>query len=147
MDALAQLDGFLDKYAPETAALARAALARMKARLPGATMLVYDNYNALVIGFGASDRPSKAVLSLAVYPRSVRLFFVQGRQLPDPHGLLEGTGNQVRSIALAGVETFDDPRVEALIAEAAARSEPRFDPAAERRLIVKSVSAKQRPRR
>ena len=46
------LDAFLDKYSPAVATLARACLAKMRARLPGAVQLVYDNYNALVIGFG-----------------------------------------------------------------------------------------------
>ena len=146
-DAQARLDDFLDKYAPETAALARALLARMKARLPGAVMLVYDNYNALVIGFGATDKPSAAVLSLAIVPRHVTLCFIWGKRLPDPHGLLRGEGSQVRNLRLAGVETLDDPRVEALIAAAVERSEPAFDTAAPQRLIIKSVSAKQRPRR
>ena len=95
MDAQTQLDGFLDKYVPDTAAQARAALAKMKAQLPGATMLVYDNYNALVIGFGATDKPSKAVLSLAVLPRHVTLCFIHGKGLPDPHALLQGEGKVV----------------------------------------------------
>ena len=82
MDAQKQLDGFLDKYVPDTATQARAALAKMKARLPGATMLVYDNYNALVIGFGATDKPSKAVLSLAVFPRHVTLCSSTARACP-----------------------------------------------------------------
>ena len=147
MDAQAQLDGFLDKYAPDTAAQARSALARMKVRLPGAAILVYDNYNALVIGFGACDKPSKAVLSLAVFPRHVTLCFLHGKGLPDPHGLLQGEGSQVRSLRLAGADMLDDPRIEALVAEAVERSQPPFDPAAEQRLIIRSVSAKQRPRR
>ena len=54
---------------------------------------------------------------------------------------------QVRHIRMTGLETLDDPRVDALIAEAASASEPRFDPAGEGRLVIRSVSAKQRPRR
>lgn len=147
MGAQAQLDIFIDKYAPAAAAMARGLLARMGARLPGATMLVYDNYNALVIGFGATAKPSQAVLSLAVYPRHVSLCFLYGKGLPDPHRLLQGSGSRVRHIRLAGVETLDDPRVDALIDEAVAASEPPFDPASEPRLIIQSISAKQRPRR
>ena len=147
MSAKAELETFVDRYAPETAALARALLVRMEARLPGATRLVYDNYNALVIGFAASDKPSRAILSLAVYPRWVTLFFLTGIDLPDPHHLLQGSGNQVRSIRLTAVDTLDDPRVDALIAEAVARSNPPLVRDAEPRLIIRSVSAKQRPRR
>ena len=147
MEADARLDGFIDKFTPEIAALTRALLVRLKARLPGATIMVYDNYNALAIAFGATDRVSKATLSLAVYPKRPSLFFVRGKDLPDPHNLIRGQGNQVRYVPLPSVEMLDDPRVDALIGSAMARSEPPFDPAAEQRLIVKSVSARQRPRR
>ena len=64
-----QLDAFLDKYTPAVAMLARACLAKMRARLPGAVQLVYDNYNALAIGFGPSERASEAIFSIALYPR------------------------------------------------------------------------------
>jgi len=147
MDAEAQLASFIDKFDPEVAALTRALYARLKARLPGAVIMVYDNYNALAIGFGAAEKPKQAVLSLAVFPKRPSLCFVWGRDLPDPHGLLEGGGNQVRFVGLPNVEVLDDPRVDALIAEAVARSEPPFDPTAEQRLVIRSVSAKQRPRR
>jgi hypothetical protein len=145
--AQAQLDGFLDKFTPEVAASARADLATMRARLPGATILVYDNYNALAIGFGPSEKAGQAVLSLAVFPRWVTLCFLHGARLPDPQGRLNGDGSRVRHIRLVGPETLGDHYVDGLIAEAVARSEPPFDPAAEQRLIIKSVSAKQRPRR
>jgi hypothetical protein len=146
-DAQQELDGFLAKFAPEVDAQAHDLIARMRARLPGATIMVYDNYNALAIGFGASGKVSKAVLSLAVFPRWVTLCFLFGAGLPDPHGLLNGKGSQVRHIRLANPALLDDPRVKALIDEAVARSEPPFDPAREQELVIKSVSAKQRPRR
>jgi hypothetical protein len=146
-DAQAQLDGFLDKFTPEVAASARANLAAMRVRLPGATILVYDNYNALAIGFGPSEKAGKAILSLAVFPRWVTLCFLQGASLPDPEGRLKGDGSRVRHIRLAGPETLADPYVDALISAALARAQPPIDPAAEQRLVIKSVSAKQRPRR
>jgi hypothetical protein len=145
--AQAQLDTFLAKFTPEVDALAHRLMARMRARIPGATIMVYDNYNALAIGFGPSDKVSKAVLSLAVFPRWVTLCFLFGAGLPDPHGLLKGAGSRVRHIRLHDEAALEDPRVDALIAEALERSEPPFDPAAEQRLIVKSISARQRPRR
>lgn len=143
-----QLAGFLAKYTPEVAAEAVASLERLRARVPGAVEMVYDNYNALVIGFGASERPSEAVLSIAVMPRWVTLCFLQGATLPDPHGLLQGSGNVVRSMRLlGGAAEIDRPEVLELIALAVSRSAQPFDPARERRMIVRSISAKQRPRR
>jgi hypothetical protein len=147
MDAQAELDSFIDKFTPEVAALTRALLDKMKARVPGATIMVYDNYNALAIGFGPSDKAGQAVFSVAAMPRWVTLCFTWGVRLPDPHGLLNGAGNQVRHVRLHAPEAFDDPRIQDLIEAALERSEPSIDPRREQRLIIKSISAKQRPRR
>jgi hypothetical protein len=143
----AELDGFLAKFTPEVEAQARAALERMRARLPGAVQLVYDNYNALAIAFGANEKLSGVVFSITLYPRWVSLFFARGTELSDPSGLLQGAGKGIRHIVLKDIALFDDPAVEALIAESLARATPPIDPTKPGRLIVKSVSAKRRPRR
>ncbi|MCX6629398.1 MAG: DUF1801 domain-containing protein [Candidatus Solibacter sp.] len=142
-----QLDAFLDKYAPAIATLALACLAKMRTRLPGAVQLVYDNYNALVIGFGPSERASEAIFSLALYPRWVTLFFLQGVGLPDPKQLLKGSGKVVRHIVLASAADLDQPAIQHLISKALQRAEVGIDPAAPGRLVIRSISARQRPRR
>jgi hypothetical protein len=146
-DAQAELDGFIDKFTPEVAALTRALLAKAKARIPGAQILVYDNYNALAIGFGPSDRAGQAILSLAVMPRWVTLCFLWGKSLPDPHKILKGEGSRVRNVRLHEAGAFDDPRIQALIAAALDQTDWPIDPNQEQRLIIKSISARQRPRR
>lgn len=146
-DAARQLDGFIDKFTPEVAALTRTLLAKAKARIPGAQILVYDNYNALAIGFGPSDKAGQAILSLAVMPRWVTLCFLHGIRLADPHRLLKGEGSRVRNVRLHSAEAFDDPPIQALIAEALAKADRPIDPQGEQRLIIKSISARQRPRR
>jgi hypothetical protein len=143
-DALA---GFIAKYSPEIADLAHAALAKMRALLPGAVELVYDNYGAAVIGFGPTERVSEAIFSIALYPRWINLYFLDGAELFDPHKLLRGDGKVVRRIVLEDAETLDAPPVRALMAEALARAAQPFDPARPNRVIIKSISAKQRPRR
>src|ERR1051325_5444510 len=96
-----QLAGFIARYTPEIAVLAQAILAKMRARLPGAVELVYDNYNALVIGFGPTERASEAIFSIVLYPRWVSLFFLEGASLPDPQKRLKGSGKVVRYIVIA----------------------------------------------
>ncbi len=142
-----QLARFLARYSTEIGTLARAALARMRALLPGATELVYDNYNALVIGFGPSERSSDAIFSLAVYPRWVTLFFLHGAELDDPDKLLKGSGKQVRHIVLESAKTLDKPAVRTLMNRALALADRRPDRHARRQTIIKSISIKQRPRR
>ena len=146
-DAQEQLDTFLARFTPEVEALARRLLERMRLLVPGATLMVSDNYNALAIGFVPGDKVSSAVLSIALYPRWVNLFFLFGAGLPDPHGLLQGKGSRVRHIRCLDESVLDDPRILALIAEAVERAEPPFNPAAEQTMIVKMALAKRRPRR
>ena len=146
MDAHAQLDQFISRYLPSVAADGRNALAHLQCRLPTATRLVYDNYNALVVAFAASEKPGDILLSIAFYPRYVTLFFLRGAILPDPQGLLEGSGSTVRSIRLEPVSRLAEPAVAALIDHAVAAAPP-LPAGGEGLLVIKSVSKNQRPRR
>jgi hypothetical protein len=142
-----QLATFLAKFTPEIEALAKTILAKMRKRYPTALELVYDNYNALAIGFGPTERPSEAIFSIALFPRWVSLFFLQGAGLPDPEKKLKGSGNVAKHIRLPSVATLDEPPVLALMHQAMVSSAISFDPQGERRVLIKSISAKQRPRR
>ena len=141
-----QLAGFLAKFNPPIAKLARAARARLRKRLPGAIEMVYDNYNALVIGYSPTERPSDAILSLVIFPKRVSVCFIQGKHLPDPDKLLQGTGNQVRFLRLdEEAAILDTAPVRALISAAIAFGGTPF--AGKSRLVVRSIATKQRPRR
>jgi hypothetical protein len=142
-----QLSEFIGKFAPERAREIRAARKKMRALMPSATELVYDNYNFFVIGYGPDHRASLAIFSIAAQASGVSLCFLQGAGLPDPTKRLRGSGNVVRNIPLESVAALDEPDVRALIDVALARAKVRMDPAAKHQLIIKSVSAKQRPRR
>jgi hypothetical protein len=142
-----QLDTFLDKYTPEIATMARSCLRKMRARLPGAMQLVYDNYNALAIGFSPSERPSEGIFSIVVFPRYVTLFFLQGTKVPDPKKLLQGSGNVVRTIRLERAADLDQPDVQELISAALKSAKVPIDHSARGKLIVRAILAKQRPRR
>lgn len=145
--AQAQLDEFIDKFSPEVAALGRRVLSRFRRLVPPSIEIVYDNYNFLVVGFSPTERPSDAIFSIPFYARGVSLCFLHGAKLADPHGLLHGGGKQIRSIRLPEIATLDDPRLQELIASAIKASAKPFDAVKKRQLVIKSVSAKQRPRR
>ena len=119
----------------------------MRRRYPTAVRIVYDNYNALVVGFGPSERASEAMFSIAVYPRWVNLFFLRGANLPDPEKLLLGSGNIVRRIMLRTVDDLNVPGVITLMHEAVARAERPFAVEGKGRLVIRAISAKQRARR
>jgi hypothetical protein len=142
-----QLAGMIAKFTPEMASRIRAARRIMRSRLPGATELVYDNYNFFVIGYGPGPRPSEAVFSLAAQAKGLALCFLQGAKLPDPGGILRGNGNVVRSIRLETTATLDQPEVKAIMRLALERAKVPISRTAGGQLIIQSISAKQRPRR
>jgi hypothetical protein len=113
----AYLNKAIGRYSPTVAATARAGLKKLRARFPGARQVVYERRGSLPIGF-APERGA-AVFSLVLYPRWVRFFFLEGVGIEDPKGLLEGTGNQVRSIRVdQGAAILDDPYVRGLMVQA-----------------------------
>lgn len=142
-----QIAGFLRKYDSRVAATARACRVKLRAMVPRGFELVYDNYNALVFGFSPTIKAGDAVLSIALYPRWVTLFFLEGVTLSDPDRLLQGSGAQVRSIRLAAASDLDRDDIRRLICSAMEPQAGAFAAAAHTKTVVKSVSAKQRPRR
>ncbi len=143
-----QFAGFLRKYSRSVTADARATLTRLRERIPGAVEMVYDTYNGLVIGFGPTERASQGIVSLTIFPRWVTLCFIQnGPDIPDPGGLLKGTGNVVRHVRLQSAKDLDKPQIRALLGHALRLADVRIDTAGRRRMVIKSISAKQRPRR
>lgn len=142
-----QLAGFIAKYEPSVGKLARSTRAALRKRFPTAVELIYDNYQFLAIGFSATERASDCLVSLAVSPKGVALSFYHGSSLPDPRGILLGSGRQNRYIRLEGPATLALPAVKALIAAAVAAAPTPLPAAGRGRTVIKSISAKQRPRR
>jgi hypothetical protein len=142
-----RIAGFIDKYTPEIAAHLRDARQRLRARFPRGVEMVFDNYNALVLGIGATDRSRDSFISIAGYPKWVTLFFLDGAGLHDPQGLLEGGGKQVRGIRLKSPGDLEAPAVSALISQAIAPHAEALGAAPPLRTVIKMEVAKQRPRR
>jgi hypothetical protein len=142
-----QVAGFIAKFDPAVAKLIRSSRTAMRKRLPTALELVYDNYNFLAIGYSASERASDCVVSLAAGANGVSLSFYYGATLPDPDGILLGSGNQNRFVRLQSAATLSTPAVEALIRAALAQARVPMPTSGRGTTIVKSISAKQRPRR
>jgi len=142
-----QVEGFISKFDPPVAKLARSARRAMRKRFPTAVELVYDNYSALAIGFSSTERTSDVIISVAVYVSGVIIYFMYGRSLPDPKRLLQGSGKQGAFIRFTDISVLDDPAVGALLTAAEKRTKPPLRSSGRGYTIVKSISAKQRPRR
>ena len=142
-----QLRAFIEKFGPADQRLIRAVRSAIRKRLPTANELVWDNYNFFVIGYSPTERPTDSILSIAARANGVGLCFIHGASLPDPKGLLLGSGKQTRFIRLESADRLADPDVEALIRSAIAEAPRPFALHGRGQLIVRSIAAKQRPRR
>jgi Domain of unknown function (DU1801) len=142
-----QLGGFIAKFDSKHAALIRAVRRTLRRRLPAAHELVYENYNFFVIGYCSTERPSDCIVSIVAGANGVGLSFYYGATLADPHRLLLGSGSQNRFLRIESAQTLLRPEVEDLIAAAIEQAQRPLPEKGRGRLIIRSISKKQRPRR
>ncbi len=142
-----ELTGFIDKFEAEHRALIRRIRKALRKRFPTAYELAYDNYNFFVIGYSPTERPSDAIVSLTAGASGVGLCFIRGASLPDPANILLGSGKQTRFIRLESADVLDRPEVGTLLKAAIDRAKTPLRASGVGRLIIRSISRKQRPRR
>jgi hypothetical protein len=146
ISAATQVAAFIAKFEGDVAKLTRAARSVLRKQIPTAIEQVYDNYNFLAIGYCTSERTSDCIVSLAVSAKGVALSFYNGASLPDPKRVLLGSGKQNRFVRLETAKTLDEPAVKSLIQAAVEQAKTPL-PSRRGYTIIKSISAKQRPRR
>src|SRR4051812_42116708 len=108
-EARTQLKGFIGKFEPKHQTLIRAVRNALRKKFPAANEFVYDNYNFFVIGYGPTERPSDAFLSIVAAANGVGLCFIRGTTLPDPSKILSGSGKQTRFLRLPSVALLEEP--------------------------------------
>jgi hypothetical protein len=134
----AQFSAFLSRFPPEIVALVKRCLPKLRRAFPGSCQLVYDYSSSLVVAFGMSERGYEAIVAMAIFPRWVRLYF--DKSLPDPKGLLEGSGSKVRSVTVKAASELDHGDIRALIEAAIEHSGVTFPRTRSTRMIIKSES-------
>lgn len=137
----AQLAALLSRFSPEIVALARRCLPKLRRAIPCSYQLVYDYPHSLVVAFSMSERGYEAIVAIAILPRGLQLYF--DKSLPDPKGLLEGSGTKVRSVSIKAASDLDHADIQALFKAAIKRSGDTFPPTRATRMVIKSKS-KQR---
>lgn len=142
-----QLQSFIDKFDPAHQAVIRAVRKTLRKRLPTANELVWDNYNFFVIGYSPTERPSDSFFSIAAAANGVGLAFYRGATLPDPHQVLLGSGSQNRFVRLESAKTLERAEIVALMSAAMELGPVPLPATGGGKLIIRSISAKQKPRR
>ena len=143
----AQLRSLIGKFDPRAQKLIRSVRAAVRKRLPSANELLYDYGTFIVIGYSPTDRPTDGIVSIAARADGVRLYLMPGPRLPDPKGLLMGSGKQARFIRVEAARRLSHPDVEALIAAAIDQAEVPLATRGRGRLVIRTFGGKRRPRR
>ena len=116
---------------------------------PNSNELIYDNYNALAIGWSPTDRVGHTFCSIAVFSSGLHFGFYWGSEIADPEKRLEGKGNQYRYIRVETKEDFPKTYIKKLVKEAYANSLAKVKDKSQiikGQTIVKSISkTKKRP--
>lgn len=119
---------------------------------PQTNELIYDNYNALAVGWSPTDKVGHTFCSIAVGRTSNNLHFgfYWGSELSDPDKILLGEGNQYRYILVPDKNTLPKSYLKKLLKEAYANSLAKVKDKKQiitGQTIVKSVSAKKRTKK
>jgi hypothetical protein len=118
----ADVDRLLSEHTPELQAIERALRTTIRTAFPAAIEQV-DFANKL-IAFGRSMKIRGLLFAIIAHKSHVNLQLADGAGLPDPQGLIEGTGKRIRHVKIRSVEAASSPAVVAIVeAQLAARPE------------------------
>jgi hypothetical protein len=106
-----QLLSYLASYDPHISNLTLAVREVVLEEAPGAIESIAKGY-AVAIGFSFTGKPIKdGFCHIATYSDHVNLGFNRGALLPDPNGVLSGSGKSIRHITIRKQNDLDRPLI------------------------------------
>ena len=102
---------FLSNFPEEIRTISRELRAMVRRAMPGAHEFLY--YDA--INYSLSNLPLERICYIRPVQKRVTLGFLFGRQLDDPHHLLQGTGKRMRHVKVRALEDTRNPALEELV--------------------------------
>jgi len=131
------------RFAPDHQRLIGTLRRSLRKRLPTAHELVYEYKGWMVISFSPNANGYDGVLAIRADPDGVQLYFNQGKGLPDPEKLLQGSAKLVRFIPVEVAATLNRPAAVRLMDEAIARSPVPFARTGIGPVVIRSAKAKK----
>ena len=111
------VDEFLASYSPEVRDLALQTRNLVLEVIPKALEMV--DPPSRIIAYGFSPKYADLICAIAPYKSYINLIFSKGTELPDPEGLLTGTGKRARHVRINTPEDVKRPGLRSLIQTAA----------------------------
>ena len=111
----AQLDRLLAASAPDVAAIARELRAVVAETLPDRIEQV--DFGNRLLAIGRSMKMRDLLFAIIPHTSHVNLQLADGADLPNPDGLIEGTGKKIRHVKVRTLEAARSAGVRGAIAE------------------------------
>jgi hypothetical protein len=115
-------DDFVLGYTAESVDLARKTRRLIQRIMPN-TVEQFDPSTHL-IAYGIDRTYKGLVCGIILYKDYVNLMFAQGTLLPDPAGLLTGTGKRARHVRITNLSDLENPDLQQLLQAAIALKKP-----------------------
>jgi len=142
----AQLRSYVEKLDPKIQKLFKSVRTAVRKRFPTANELVYDYGFSVVIGYSPTLNGIESVVSISARNTGVSFYFNFGPQLPDPKGILKGSGKATRFIEVESASRLSHPDVKAVTAAAEGLSKVPMPATGKGSIVIKTDSAKKKPR-
>ena len=99
---IVRFEALLKGRAPQVRKWARALRKIVKSAAPRAAERGYKGWNVLVFAPNREMKMKEMFCGISPHKDTVSLYFMRGAKLPDPHGILEGTGKGMRHLKIRG---------------------------------------------
>ena len=113
-----EVEAFLASYSPDVRELASKARDLILDVIPDAIEQLDPSAN--LIGYGYDRTYKGLICGITLHKAHVNLMFARGATLPDPAGLLAGTGKRARHVKLQQPNDLQNPALRTLLETAAA---------------------------
>lgn len=141
----AELRSYIQRFDAGNQKIFRSVRTALRKRLPVANELAYDYGSHIVIAYAPTERGIEAALAIALRANGVQLYLNQGKKLPDPQKLLQGSG-QTRFVWLDSARKLGHPDIEALIEAAIRAAAVPYPAKGKGTVIIRPTAARKRQR-
>ena len=113
-----QIVNFLEPFDSEIASIAQQLRKYLRNETKPTIELVGDSTISLNIGYGFTEKAWDCYCAIIVYSKHINISFPSGSSLPDPQGLLQGTGKRIRHIKIDKLSDAKDAAIKRLLLDA-----------------------------
>ena len=104
---------FLEKFSPEVREICLNLRSLVYRLAPDANEIVYTGWGNIQFYF--ANKPKSHFCAINPLKGRVDFFFMRATELPDPAGLLQGTGKKLRHVKINSNDQVDNPALRELI--------------------------------